>query len=104
MHAPRAIAEIVDRIVQAASPHRIVLFGSYARNEADPESDVDLLVLFDELTDRHEMTRRLYSRLVGSALPKDLVIATRREFERYREVTNCIFWVAAHHGQVIYEA
>ena len=95
---------MVRRIVEASSPQRIVLFGSYARNEADPESDVDLLILFPDLVDRHEMTLRLYSRLVGSTLPKDMVIATSEEFDRYKEVTNCIFWVAARQGRVIYEA
>jgi predicted nucleotidyltransferase len=104
MQAHRAIEEMVARIVEAASPDRIILFGSYARNGADPESDVDLLILFRELGNRAGMTSRLYSRLVGSALPKDMVIATTEEFERYRQVPNCIFWVAARQGRLIYEA
>jgi predicted nucleotidyltransferase len=104
MEAHGAIVDMVRRIVEAASPYKIVLFGSYARNEADPESDVDLLILFRELRDRREMTSRLYRSLAGSALPKDIVIATAAEFERYKEVANCIFWVAARYGRVIHEA
>ena len=98
-----AIIEMVSRIVEVAAPRRIVLFGSYARDAADADSDVDLLVLYEELDDRAAMNERIYHRLVGSALPKDVVIATMAEFERYRDVPNCIFWFAARQGRVIYE-
>ena len=39
------IQELANRIVQEFSPDRIVLFGSYARGTAVPDSDVDLLVI-----------------------------------------------------------
>lgn len=104
METHEAIVEMVAQIVVEAAPQRIVLFGSYARNVADADSDVDLLVLFERLTDRARMNDRIYRRLAGSTLPKDVVIATTAEFERYREVPNCIFWFVARLGRVIYEA
>jgi predicted nucleotidyltransferase len=96
------IHELIARIAESA-PARVILFGSYARNIADPESDVDLLILFRELQDRRATSARMYRRLAGSALPKDIVIATVEEFERYKDVPNTIFWIAARHGQLVYD-
>ena len=36
---------VVDRIVRALDPEKIVLFGSYAYGDPNPHSDVDLLVV-----------------------------------------------------------
>jgi predicted nucleotidyltransferase len=42
---PAIVADIVRRIVRAAKPERIVLFGSAARSEMGPDSDYDVLVI-----------------------------------------------------------
>ena len=39
----KAIKEMVQRIVERFQPEKIILFGSYARGTAGPDSDVDLL-------------------------------------------------------------
>ena len=44
-HLDRAIDQMVGRIVERFDPERIILFGSAARGEAGPDSDVDLLVV-----------------------------------------------------------
>ena len=43
-----AIQEMVRRIVRQFHPERVILFGSHARGDAGPDSDVDLLVTFHE--------------------------------------------------------
>lgn len=43
--APKVLAEIIRRIVKVAAPEKIILFGSAARGEMGPNSDVDLLVI-----------------------------------------------------------
>ncbi|MCD6211638.1 MAG: nucleotidyltransferase domain-containing protein, partial [Sulfurovum sp.] len=35
---------MVDRIVERFQPDKVILFGSHARGEADPDSDIDLLI------------------------------------------------------------
>jgi uncharacterized protein len=42
---PAILAEVVRRIVEVAHPDRIVLFGSAARGQMGPDSDLDLLVV-----------------------------------------------------------
>jgi predicted nucleotidyltransferase len=37
------IEEMVQRIVSQFNPDKVILFGSHARGEAGPDSDVDLL-------------------------------------------------------------
>ncbi len=39
------LAEVIRGIVEVAAPETIVLFGSAARGEAGPDSDLDLLVV-----------------------------------------------------------
>jgi uncharacterized protein len=39
------IREFVDRVVEEFAPERVILFGSHARGDATPDSDVDLLVI-----------------------------------------------------------
>ena len=41
----RMIRKMVNRILEHFDPDRIILFGSHARGEAGPDSDVDLLVV-----------------------------------------------------------
>ena len=41
----RQLSEIIRRIVKVAAPEKIILFGSAARGEMGPNSDVDLLVI-----------------------------------------------------------
>ena len=50
----------VQDVVRAAAPRRIVLFGSVARGDEGPDSDLDLLVVFDRI-DPADRTRRIRS-------------------------------------------
>ncbi len=103
MRARDIIGDMVRRIVERGSPERIILYGSHARHEAGPESDVDLLVLFPELNDRRRMVADLYDAVIGTGLPKDIVVATTGEYQRYKDVVNTIHWSAAQDGRVLYE-
>ena len=52
------IAEAGRRISAAAPGARVILFGSHARAEADPKSDLDLLVIVDTPHDRQYKLNR----------------------------------------------
>ncbi len=54
--APDVIAEAVARIVRAADPLRIAVFGSVARGAATPDSDLDLLVVVPRVENRRQAT------------------------------------------------
>jgi predicted nucleotidyltransferase len=62
-----ALAEIVRRVVDAAHPDSIILFGSAARGETGPDSDLDLLVVKTGVS--HDN-----STVIGPALREGIVI------------------------------
>ena len=71
-----ALVLAVERIVERAHPVRIVLFGSQARGEAASDSDIDLLVVEDAVTDRQAATVELLRALAGLVIAKDVIVAT----------------------------
>lgn len=81
---PVVLADIVDRIVEAAEPEKIVLFGSAARGEMGPDSDLELLVIKGNKFHRDRLTVAIYRALRGKDAAVDVVIVTPEEVERYR--------------------
>jgi predicted nucleotidyltransferase len=94
---------LVRRIAERFSPDKIILFGSSARGDAGPDSDIDLMVLFSEVSDPHQRATELYASLVDFPRPMDIVVSTSARFERYRNVVNTIYWPASREGRVLYE-
>jgi hypothetical protein len=53
---------LVRRIAERFCPDKIILFGSCARGDAGPESDLDLLVLVPDVVDPNRRAAELYAR------------------------------------------
>jgi predicted nucleotidyltransferase len=100
--ASPVLADIVRRIVEVARPQQIVLFGSAARGEMGPDSDVDLLVVKSGRFHRGRLVEAIYRNLRGAGAPVDVVVATPEEIERYRNDTCLIVSPALRDGKVIY--
>ena len=65
MASPALIQRAGEALAEAAgSSAKVILFGSHARDEAQPDSDVDFLVIEPEVEDRFGETVRL-GKLVG---------------------------------------
>lgn len=97
-----AIQEMVRRIVAGFDPEKIILFGSQARGDAGPDSDVDLLVVMD--TDSKRRTAvDIAVKLHAMGVPKDIVVITPAEFERRKDISGSIAYPAHHEGRVLYE-
>lgn len=98
------IAAAVDRLVAAARPTKIILFGSRARGDADVRSDVDVLVIEAEVGNRYEEMVRLHRALRGLLLPVDLLVVSEEEFENRSGMPGTIEHSARHEGRVLYAA
>lgn len=96
--------EIVQRVFQVVHPQRILLFGSAARGQLKPDSDLDLLVIVREPVHRRALAQEIYRNLHGIPLPVDIVVATEGDVERYGDRVGTILRPALREGQVIYEA
>jgi uncharacterized protein len=92
---------LADRIAQEISPQRIVLFGSHARGEAGPESDVDLLVVTDRPAgDDASLKLR---RKVEYSFPLDLIVCDARRLARRIKAGDYFLQEAMQFGKVLYE-
>lgn len=56
---PQCLPKAIDLIARQVDPLRIILFGSWARGDARPDSDLDLLVVLPELEDKRAATINL---------------------------------------------
>ena len=95
--------EIVRRLVEAVDPDRIILFGSRARGDAHPDSDIDLLIIKD--TDQPGYRRAIpaYRALAGIGVPKDIIWRTPAEVEDWSQVPTYITTRALREGKTLYE-
>jgi predicted nucleotidyltransferase len=97
------IAEMVRRIVHHFHPEKIILFGSFARGNPGPDSDVDLLVVTRVTTSKRKHAAQIDAALADVGLPKDIIVVTPDEVERYRDVVGGIIYPALREGRVLYE-
>ena len=94
---------MAERIVDRFRPERIILFGSHARGNAGPDSDVDLLVVLRDAAPKRAKAVAIYELLAGSGLPKDVIVVSPEEVERYRDVPGTLIRSALREGRVLYE-
>jgi len=98
----REINRMVRRIVEGFDPEKIILFGSHARGEADPDSDVDLLIVMPVSGSKREKAIEIGVALHGIRIPKDIIVTTPEEFEWRKEVAGTIERPAALEGEILY--
>jgi predicted nucleotidyltransferase len=96
------IREMVNRIVEKFQPEKIILFGSHARENASPDSDVDLLVIMSFSGSKREKMIEIGVALHDIPLPKDIIITTPEEFEWRKEVVGTVERPAAREGRLLY--
>lgn len=96
--------EIVRRIVEVAQPEKIIMFGSAARDELGPHSDVDLLVVKSDVEHRHRLVGDIYMNLFGVDQAVDIVVTTPEDLERYGDAIGLVYRPALREGKVIYVA
>lgn len=98
----RKIQQMVRRIVSRFHPESIILFGSHARGDAGPDSDVDLLVVMPFFGSKLEKQLEIRLALKGIQIPKDIVVTTPEEFQWRKEIPGTIERPAAREGKVLY--
>lgn len=97
-----AIDEMVRILVERFDPERIVLFGSHARGKAGPDSDVDLLVVMPFEGSKREKRIEIRLALHHIKVPKDIVLASPDEVERYGDMVGGVLYPALSEGRTLH--
>lgn len=98
------LPEVVSGIVTKVDPVRIILFGSAAHDEMGPNSDLDLLVVLDEL--KPWETPRLMGEIrfaIRAPMAIDVFVTDLEECERRKDVVGSLHYWPLREGEVIYE-
>ena len=98
------LREIIRRIVKVAQPEKIILFGSAARGEMGPNSDVDLLVIKRGKFHQGHLTGEIYMNLHGVGQAVDVILVTPQQAERYRNIHFLVIAPALREGKEVYHA
>jgi predicted nucleotidyltransferase len=98
----REIQRMVRRIVRDFHPERVILFGSHARGQAGPDSDVDLLVVMPFKGLRHRKQVEIRVALHDIQVPIDIIVTSPEDFAWRQNVVGTIEYPAVREGKVLY--
>lgn len=96
------LTEITRRIVATSDPQEIILFGSQARGDARSDSDLDLLVIKEDIESPRAEAARIYRALAGLSAPVDVVVARSEYVRRHRDIVGTIVRPALREGRLLY--
>ena len=98
----KQIKNMVWRIAGEFDPDKIILFGSHARGEAGPDSDVDLLVVMPVKGSKRAKQLEIRVALHDVHVPKDIIVSRPEEFQWRKDVIGTIEHPAVREGKVMY--
>jgi predicted nucleotidyltransferase len=98
----RLYQDITRRIVTAANPVKVILFGSRARGTAHFGSDVDLLVIKRDPVSARQEAIRLRQLLRDLDIAVDIIVVGQSFAERYGDIPGSVLYPALREGRVLY--
>jgi uncharacterized protein len=100
----KAIRDVVRQIAENFHPRKIILFGSYARGNPKPESDVDLLVVMDTKIKESRQALLVEQSLERDLFGLDLIVITPSTLAKRLELGDYFLREIIREGKVVYEA
>jgi predicted nucleotidyltransferase len=101
----RALALLVERLIEAYQPERIYLFGSKARGDYGPDSDFDVLVVVPDTALPHRKRSRLaYEVLRGTGTAADVLVWTRGALESRLHLATSLPAAVMREGKLLHAA
>jgi len=99
----KAIDQVVEQIVEKFKPQKIILFGSYARGNPRPESDVDLLVVMDTPLKESKQSLEIHRHL-NVMFGLDLIVHTPKRLKERVDMGDWFLRDVLKEGKVLYES
>ncbi len=100
----RLTQEVVRRVLTAAKPDRVILFGSAATGRMTGDSDIDLLIVEPAPANRHEESVKIRRAIGNIGYPVDVIVISTERFEETKNIFGGIAYPAHKYGRVLYEA
>ena len=105
MLAQHTILDAARRAANAASsPASVMLFGSYARGDADEGSDLDLLVIERDVPDKAAEYLKLHRAIGSMGVGVDVLVMSGEEFARRSQVPGTVPYWAVKEGKLLHDA
>lgn len=99
------LAELVRRLVEAHQPARIYLFGSRGRAQGTPDSDYDLLMVFERLeVPAYQIAQKAHSLVWGLGISADILVWSREEFDRRLSLKASLPATVVRNGMLLHAA
>ena len=98
------VDDLVNRIVSAIHPIKIIMFGSAAQSRIGPGSDIDVMVVMPDGTHCLNTSRYLYRHMLGFSFPVDILVATPDVLERHKDNIGLVYHRILAEGREIYAA
>ena len=102
MSIDKKLQEIINKIVKEHRPEKIILFGSYARGNPGPDSDVDLFII-KETTNTRETARSINRLLFPRPFPIDLIVYTPEQLKKRMNIEDFFVSDIINKGKILYE-
>lgn len=103
MISSEQIQQAVDRLVKAANPSKVILFGSYARGDETEDSDLDLMVIEREVPNKFEEMVRLRQELRPLRIPVDVLVYSQNYVDEWGHLPGTALYWALTEGRVMHE-
>jgi uncharacterized protein len=104
MSVPLVPPELLGPVLAYFQPRRVILFGSAARGEAGPDSDIDLLVVLDDDAPPDKLTLRAgYESRASYDHPADIFPCREQTYQRKCQIVGTLPYAARTEGIVVYE-
>jgi len=100
----KIIKESIKRIVQGASPDKVILFGSSSRGKIAKDSDLDLLIIKPSPHRRDQRDTEIRKLLSDIVFPMDIFVYTPEEVKKYKDLPGSFIGKIINTGKVLYES
>jgi predicted nucleotidyltransferase len=103
MLTKQSLQRAISAIIETVHPNKIILFGSYARNSADKDSDLDLLVIEDQPVNRGEEMVKIRNAIGDIGVGIDILVYSEKDVQESGHLRGSALYWALKEGKVLYE-
>jgi len=98
------VPDMTRRIVEAVHPLRVILFGSAARGQMGPDSDLDVLVVMPDEADQNQVSKAIYRSLRGLGFATDALVIGESDLSLVHDDPWLVYRKALAEGRELYRA